>query len=99
MYDFFVKYNKKENTCFNISTMNIDMLVKRIESLNKENQIRVLKWFVDKDTLISENNNGVFINLNGMTYNQLLVLDIFVQSLEKTEPKKQNLLNWLNNNG
>jgi len=79
--------------------MNIDMLVKRIESLNKENQIRVLKWFVDKDTLISENNNGVFINLNGMTYNQLLVLDIFVQSLEKTEPKKQNLLNWLNNNG
>jgi len=79
--------------------MNIDILVKRIESLNKENQIRVLKWFVDKDTLISENNNGVFINLNGMTYNQLLVLDIFVQSLEKTEPKKQNLLNWLNNNG
>ena len=76
--------------------MNIDILVKRIESLNKENQIRVLKWFVDKETLISENNNGVFINLNGMTYNQLLVLDIFVQSLEKIEPKKQNLLNWLN---
>ena len=76
--------------------MNIDILVKRIESLNKENQIRVLKWFVDKSKLMSENHNGVFINLNSMTNNEIIILDIFVQSLEKIEPKKENIITWLN---
>ena len=75
--------------------MDIHLLIKRIEPMKKENQICVLKWFANKSVLLSKNKNGVFNNLNGMTDDSIASLDLYVQSLEKTEMKKENLFDWL----
>lgn len=54
---------------------NISGLKDQIESLNKHHQIEILRILKqDKTITLNENNNGVFINITGITeelYNKL----------------------------
>tara|TARA_Y100000741_G_scaffold290599_1_gene230703 strand:+ start:2723 stop:3031 length:309 start_codon:yes stop_codon:yes gene_type:complete len=56
-----------------------------IESLNKEQQIQILRLFKENKIPINENKNGVFINLTSMSEDILSKLDTHLQHIISQE--------------
>lgn len=50
----------------------------QIESLNKQRQIEVLKIFIENEVPVSENKNGIFINLSTLENNVLHKLTFYL---------------------
>ena len=58
--------------------MNLIKLVQRIEALNKEKQILILKFSVDNNIKISSNKCGTFINLSLVDKEKLDELESYI---------------------
>lgn len=87
--------------------IDIIQLCKIIEGFNKEDQIEILKIInSDSNNVISENNNGSFINmedLSNKTINDInyyveyvLKKNIDIQSIEHKKDKLKNNINDIN---
>jgi len=73
---------------------NIENLCKIIESFNKEDQIEILK-IISKDNLsvISENNNGCFINMSDISINIIESIHNYVDYVLKKNNEFQLIEN------
>ena len=60
-------------------------LKKKIENLNFENQKKVLKFFLDNNINISENNNGTFILMNELKEDMYIKLVNYMEYIENQE--------------
>ena len=62
--------------------MNLIKLVKRIEALNKEKHILILKFFVDNNIKISSNKCGTFINMSLLSKEKLDELEAYIADFD-----------------
>ena len=78
----------------NIDSNELDKLCKTIELLEKIHHIEIAKILKINNVYLNENNNGIFINLNKIsykTYNQILNYIEFVKKQEKEINKDEKL--------
>lgn len=78
----------------------INNIRKTIESMNKFNQIEVLRILKNCKATLNENNYGVFINLSNLDYDILKKLDDYIEyvkvqekNLNNVEKQKENYIN------
>ena len=78
----------------------INNIRKTIESMNKFNQIEVLRILKNSKATLNENNYGVFINLTNLDYDILKKLDDYIEyvkvqekNLNNVEKQKENYIN------
>ena len=58
----------------------------KIEAMNKEQQIEVLKKLIDMPNVnLNENNNGTFVNLTELTEEQIHILEIYISYVNEQE--------------
>lgn len=61
---------------------------KKIESLNKQQQTKVMEIFIKKNIQFTENKNGIFINLNKIPLN---IMEEITQYLEYINLQEKSL--------
>ena len=72
----------------------LNILCKTIESFSKEDQIEILKIISNIDTnIISENNNGSFINMNDLKEDTLIKINNYVEYVLKKNIEINNIEN------
>lgn len=72
----------------------LSILCKTIESFNKEDQIEVLKIITNENiNVVSENNNGTFINMNDLTDSTILKVNNYVEYVLKKNNEINNIEN------
>lgn len=62
--------------------LKMNKLKEKIESLDKENHIEIMRIFEKHHITYSENNNGIFINMNDLSPIALNEVDKYIQYLE-----------------
>ena len=68
----------------------------KIEQLNKKQQIEVLKIIMKLDVAFSENNNGIFFNLSGLSEQQLTQINSYINYVSDQEEALQEFENVKN---
>lgn len=68
----------------------------KIEQLNKKQQIEVLKIIMKLDVAFSENNNGIFFNLSGLSDQQLTQINSYINYVSDQEEALQEFENVKN---
>lgn len=68
----------------------------KIEQLNKKQQIEVLKIIMKLDVSFSENNNGIFFNLSGLSDQQLTKINSYINYVSDQEEALQEFENVKN---
>ena len=72
----------------------LSVLCKTIEYFSKEDQIEILKIISNVNVnLISENNNGSFINMNDLNDDTLLKINSYVEYVLKKNNEINNIEN------
>jgi hypothetical protein len=72
----------------------LSVLCKTIEYFSKEDQIEILKIISNVNVnLISENNNGSFINMNDLNDSALLQINNYVEYVLKKNNELNNIEN------
>jgi hypothetical protein len=72
----------------------LTLLCKTIENFSKEDQIEILKIISNVNiNLISENNNGSFINMNDLNEDTLLKVNNYVDYVLKKNNEINNIEN------
>jgi hypothetical protein len=72
----------------------LSVLCKTIEYFSKEDQIEILKIISNVNVnLISENNNGSFINMNDLNEDTLLKINNYVEYVLKKNNEINNIEN------
>ena len=81
-----------------ISTERLENIKEKIENMNISYQIEILKLLVQEKAIISENNNGTFLNLTEVDIGIINKLDEYINfvykqqnQLETIEIKKDNI--------
>ena len=81
-----------------ISTERLENIKEKIENMNISYQIEILKLLVQEEAIISENNNGTFLNLTEVDTGIINKLDEYINfvykqqnQLETIEIKKDNI--------
>jgi hypothetical protein len=69
----------------------INNIRKTIESMNKFNQIEVLRILKNSKATLNENNYGVFINLTNLDYDILKKLDDYIEYVNVQEKNLNNV--------
>lgn len=69
----------------------INNIRKTIESMNKFNQIEVLRILKNSKATLNENNYGVFINLTNLDYDILKKLDDYIEYVKVQEKNLNNV--------
>ena len=66
---------------------------KKIESLNKQQQTKVMEIFIKKNIQFTENKNGIFINLNKIPLNIMEEISQYLEyiNLQEKSLSKQEL--------
>ena len=95
--------NEPEENIEHVASFNmfqINNIRKTIESMNKFNQIEVLRILKNSKATLNENNYGVFINLTNLDYDILKKLDDYIEyvkvqekNLNNVEKQKENYIN------
>lgn len=62
--------------------LKLNKLKEKIEHLSKENHIEIMRILEKYDIIYSENNNGIFINMNDLSPTILNELDKYIQYIE-----------------
>ena len=68
----------------------------KIEQLNKKQQIEVLKIITKMEVAFSENNNGIFFNLSGLSEQQLTQINSYINYVSDQEEALQEFENVKN---
>lgn len=72
----------------------LPFLCKTIENFSKEDQIEILKIISNVNiNLVSENNNGTFINMNDLNNDTLLQINNYVEYVLKKNNEINNIEN------
>lgn len=81
--------NTKTNIQNDSSEINLDSIRLKIEAMPKENHIEIAKILKDKNIKLTENNNGIFINLTNLSDDIKQLLLDYIKHIENQE----NILN------
>ena len=63
------------------TNINLDKIRQKIETMNKENHIEIAKLLKEKNIKLTENNNGIFINLTNLSEEN--IQKFFIELIEK----------------
>ena len=77
----------------NNNNINLDKIRQKIELMNKENHIEIAKLLKEKNIKLTENNNGIFINLTNLSEETIFLLLKYIKHIENQE----NILNIIEN--
>ena len=77
----------------NNNNINLDKIRQKIELMNKENHIEIAKLLKEKNIKLTENNNGIFINLTNLSEENIQILLKYIKHIENQE----NILNIIEN--
>tara|TARA_B100000242_G_C42869554_1_gene403544 strand:- start:313 stop:636 length:324 start_codon:yes stop_codon:yes gene_type:complete len=69
----------------------LENLKQKIESLNKGQQIEILKIFLENETKLNENKSGIFINMSFLKQDVLEKLDKYLEYIKDQEHNLNNL--------
>jgi hypothetical protein len=69
----------------NISTNDLDKLCKIIEPLDKIHHIEIAKILKDGSIYLNENNNGIFVNLNKISFTTYNAIQSYINFVKKQE--------------
>jgi hypothetical protein len=87
--DFKIQH-QMDDSCF--STLNLEILKKKIEKMTKVYHIEILKILKEDSTIkLNENKSGVFINLSFLPKETIIKLYNYVDYVEKQESSILNL--------
>lgn len=74
--------NNIEDKSFDI---NLDLIRNKIEAMPKENHIEIAKIFKEKNIKLTENNNGIFINLTNLSDHSKKTLLDYIKHIDNQE--------------
>jgi len=86
----------KEDTIYNINnitTINLENIKQTIEKLDKHNHIEIAKLLKKNNIKLSENNNGIFINLTNLSQSKIDILIDYIKHIKY----QNNILNIIEN--
>jgi hypothetical protein len=69
----------------------LEVLKKKIESLNKNHQIEVLKIFLENDIKVNENKSGIFINMSFLETDILEKINKYLMYIQEQENNLNSL--------
>lgn len=76
---------------------NLEIMVKKIEGYNKEEQLNILKIIMKDNNLnYSENNNGTFIKMDKLQDNIIHKIEEYIKYIEKKEEDINSIENKMN---
>lgn len=75
------------------NNINLDKIRQKIETMNKENHIEIAKLLKEKNIKLTENNNGIFINLTNLPEDTVFLLLKYIKHIENQE----SILNIIEN--
>ena len=75
------------------NNINLDKIRQKIETMNKENHIEIAKLLKEKNIKLTENNNGIFINLTNLSQDMVSLLLKYIKHIENQE----SILNIIEN--
>ena len=70
----------------------LEKLRKTIENLNIEHHLEIAKIFKSNNIKLTENNNGIFINLNNISSNIIVQINTYLQFIKTQENLSVNKL-------
>ena len=65
--------------------MDLDAIKLKVEMMDKVNQIQILKILKDNNITITENKNGIFVNLSGLDDNVINKIIQYINHYETQE--------------
>ena len=65
--------------------MDLDSIKLKVEMMDKVNQIQILKILKDNNITITENKNGIFVNLSGLDDNVINKINDYINHYETQE--------------
>ena len=68
-----------------INKYNLDTIKNKIENMNTENHIEIAKILKNADIKLTENNNGIFINLTNLSNNILELLINYIEHIKNQD--------------
>ena len=69
----------------------LEVLKTKIESLNKNHQIEVLKIFLENDIKVNENKSGIFINMSFLETDILEKINKYLMYIQEQENNLNSL--------
>ena len=69
----------------------LEVLKKKIENLNKNHQIEVLKIFLENDIKVNENKSGIFINMSFLETDILEKINKYLMYIQEQENNLNSL--------
>ena len=69
----------------------LEVLKKKIESLNKNHQIEILKIFLENDIKVNENKSGIFINMSFLETDILEKINKYLMYIQEQESNLNSL--------
>lgn len=69
----------------------LEVLKKKIESLNKNHQIEILKIFLENDIKVNENKSGIFINMSFLETDILEKINKYLMYIQEQENNLNSL--------
>jgi hypothetical protein len=82
--------NLLENANENKNYDELEKLRKTIENLNNSHHLEIAKIFKSNNIKLTENNNGIFINLNNIPCNVIVQIKQYIEFI-KTQEKLINI--------
>ena len=70
---------------------NLELLKKKIESLNKNHQIEILKIFLENEIKVNENKSGIFINMSFLDTDILEKINKYLIYIQEQENNLNSL--------
>ena len=77
--------NTKTNIENDLSEINLDSIRLKIEAMPKDSHIEIAKILKDKNIKLTENNNGIFINLTNLSDDIKQLLLEYIKHIENQE--------------
>lgn len=65
--------------------MDLENLKSKIENMNKQNQLEILKILSTHDTKLNENKSGVFVNLSYLPQTTINAVNDFLKYIDEQE--------------
>jgi hypothetical protein len=74
-----------------LDTTKLHTIKETIEDMEKCHQIEILKILVKNSIVISENNNGTFVNLSDLSEDIIVLLDNYIKFVNKQDNQLLNI--------
>lgn len=84
-----------EEVSLNVNNINYNLeeIRQKIEKMNKQNHIEILKLLYEKKVKFTENDNGIFLNLTNLQSEHINILLDYIDHIKNQE----NILNIIEN--